>query len=239
MIRSTPAKETPAVMSKVFLSHSSQDDGVVRALQQALADLGVAVWSDARELRGGDSLWPSVRQALEAADAFVVLVSPDALQSRWVGKELQQALALQQVRGPAAYPIIALSLDGTRLGALKQLFGEEPAYIPIGSATGGIESALHAILVALGRRLLTDCAPTPQPPAEPVEELVLELTDLRFHHQDDGVRRASAQRRTATGRTRYRFAVPDHPHCVAPSILRWLPHLDRPARTSGIGSKSG
>ena len=51
---------------------------------------------------------------------------------------------------------------------------------------------MHAILVALGKRLPTDRAPTRQPTAEPLEELVLELTDLKFQEQD-GVRRASAR----------------------------------------------
>src|SRR5436853_6891832 len=53
---------------------------------------------------------------------------------------------------------------------------------------------MNAILIALGKRDPADVAPTPQPAAEPLEELVLELTDLKFHEQD-GVRRASARAR--------------------------------------------
>ena len=52
-------------------------------------------------------------------------------------------------------------------------------------------SCAAAILVALGKRDPAHVAPTPQPKAEPLEELVLELTDLKFHEQD-GVRRPSA-----------------------------------------------
>jgi len=36
-------------MSKLFISHSSQDDGFVRHLQRALGDLGQDVWIDSRE----------------------------------------------------------------------------------------------------------------------------------------------------------------------------------------------
>ena len=89
---------------------------------------------------------------------------------------------------------IPLSLDGTRLGVLEEFFGEEPVYIPVSSDAGGVEAAMHAILVAMGKRLPGDLAPAPQPKAEPLEELVLELTDLKFHEQD-GVRRASARAR--------------------------------------------
>ena len=181
-------------MSKLFISHSSQDDAFVRELQQALGDLGQDVWIDSRELRGGDPLWPEIQKAIEEASAYAVVVSPDALQSKWVGKELRHALDVQKQRGKDKFPVIPLSLDGTKLGVLEEFFGEEPLYIPVSSDAGGIDAALNAILVALGKRLPADVPVAPQPKAEPLEELVLELTDLKFHEQD-GVRRASARAR--------------------------------------------
>ena len=182
-------------MTQVFLSHATADDAVVRSLRQALADLGQEVWIDSRELRGGDPLWPVVSQAIEAAAAYAVLVSPNALQSRWVGKELRHALTIQGQRGRERYPVIPLSLDGTQLGVLEDFFGEKPAYVPISSAPGGLDAALHAILVALGKRLPEDVPPQAQPTAEPIEDLVLELTDLRFHETPEGIRRPSARAR--------------------------------------------
>jgi hypothetical protein len=53
---------------------------------------------------------------------------------------------------------------------LEEFFGEEPIYIPVSSDAGGIEAAMNEILVALGKRLPADVAPTPQPKAEPLEE---------------------------------------------------------------------
>jgi len=174
-------------MGKLFISHSSQDDGFVRELQQALGDLGQDIWSDVRELRGGDRLSPEIQQAIADASAFAIVVSPDALQSKWIGKELRHALELRK-------PVIPLSLNGTKLGLLEELFGEELVYIPVSSGAGGVDAALDAILVALRKRDPRDVSAAPQPKAEPLEELVLELTDLKFHEQD-GVRRASARAR--------------------------------------------
>jgi tetratricopeptide (TPR) repeat protein len=122
------------------------------------------------------------------------VVSPDALQSKWVGKELRHALAVRGQRGQDNFPVIPLSLNGTRLGVLEEFFCEEPIYISVSSEAGGVEAAMNAILVALGKRVPADVAPTPQPKAEPLEELVLELTDLKFHEQE-GIRRASARAR--------------------------------------------
>ena len=192
-------------MSKLFISHSSQDDGFVRELRAALADHGQAGWIDSRELRGGDPLWMEIQRAIEAASAFAVVVSTDSLQSKWVGKELRHALELREERGKDKFPVIPLSLNGTKLGVLEEFFGEEPVYIPVTSDAGGVEAAMNAILVALGKRDPADVAPTPQPKAEPLEELVLELTDLKFHEQD-GVRRASARARLV-----YEPATPGQP----------------------------
>src|SRR5260370_18064011 len=105
-------------MSKLFISHSSHDDGFVGELQQALGDLDQDVWIDSRELRGGDPLWLEIQQAIEDASAYAIVVSTDALQSKWVGKELRHALKVQKQRGRDKFPVIPLSLNGTRLGVL-------------------------------------------------------------------------------------------------------------------------
>lgn len=181
-------------MTKLFISHSSQDDVFVGDLRAALADHGPDVWIDSRELRGGDPLWSEIQKAIDTSSAYAVVVSPDALQSKWVGKELGHALAVREKRGKDMFPVIPLSLNGTKLGVLEEFFGEEPVYIPVSSDAGGVEATMNALLVALGERLPADIAATVQPKAEPLEELVLELTDLKFH-EHEGVRRASARAR--------------------------------------------
>lgn len=201
-------------MSKVFISHSSHDDSFVRELRVQLELHDQPGWIDSRELRGGAPLWAEIQSALEAAEGYVVVVSPEALQSKWVGKELRYALELRARRGKDRYPIVPLALNGTRLGVLEEFFGEEPIYIPVSSAAGGVESALHAILVAVGKRLPDDVAPTPQPDPEPLEELVLELSDLRFD-EHNGVRRASARARLV-----HQPAQPGQPRVVSERTWR-------------------
>ena len=181
-------------MAHIFLSHSSADDGFVRELREALSDLGQEVWTDSRQLKGGDPLWSKVTAAIDAAAGLAVLVSPDSLQSQWVGRELRHGLQVQSQRGRDQFPVIPLSLNGTRLGVLENYFEEEPIYIPVSGGAGGAMAAIHDILVALGLRLPTDRPPVAQPRPEPVEELVLELSDLSFHEQD-GLRRPMGRAR--------------------------------------------
>ncbi len=181
-------------MTRLFISHSSKDDAFVRDLRQMLADQGQAGWIDSRELRGGDPLWPEIQAAIEGAAVFAVVVSPDALQSKWVGKELQHALTLRAARGSKSFPVIPISLDGTPLGIMETLFGEEPIYLSASSEAGGVEALMNGLLVATGQRKHADVAALPQAKAKPLEELVLELTDLKFSEKD-GVRRASGRAR--------------------------------------------
>ena len=181
-------------MSKLFISHSSQDDAFVRELRYTLADLQQEVWIDSRELRAGDALWPEIQKAIEESSAVAIVLSPNGHQSKWLGKELKHALAVQKQRGSDKFKVFVLSLDGTKLGVLEALFDDEPLYIPVSSAAGGVEAAMNPILVAMGKRLPAEVAPQPEPTDEPLEELVLELTDLKFHERD-GVRRPSARAR--------------------------------------------
>lgn len=154
-------------MPTLFLSHSTQDKDFARALQQALGALDQDVWLDSRELRGGDPLESTIRQAIAEASTYAVLVSPAALQSQWVGKELRHARQVQKQRGNKAFPILPLGLDGAELGAFAAYFDEEPRTIPVSRAAGGVEQALDPILVALGQRLPADPDPPPNPGPSP------------------------------------------------------------------------
>jgi len=181
-------------MTKLFISHSSKDDAFVRDLRAALADLGQEGWIDSRELRGGDPLLTEIQKAIDESSAYAVVVSTDALQSKWVGKELRYALKIQEQRGKDKFPVIPISLNETKLGILEEEFAEEPIYIAVNSQAGGVEAVMDKLLVALGVRRGADIPAAAQNKNEPLEELVLELTDLKFTEQD-GERRASARAR--------------------------------------------
>lgn len=57
-------------MAGLFLSHSSADDGFMRELRAALADLGQEAWIDSRQLRGGDPLESEIHAAIEGDDGL-------------------------------------------------------------------------------------------------------------------------------------------------------------------------
>lgn len=177
-----------------FVSHSSGDDGIVRRLHWALAELDTSLTIDSRAFRSGEPLESTIRAAIDASSGVLVLVSPRAHGSAWVGKELKHALTVQKTRGGVEhFPVVPLLLDGTPLGAFEALFDEPPIHVAL--ASSALDAAPHDILVALRRRLPTDVAQQAQPPAEAVEELRLELCDPRIVTHADGRRRACARAR--------------------------------------------
>lgn len=225
---------------KLFISHSTVDDDFVRRLRETLAPHGQDSWVDSRELRGGDALLAEIKRAISESSAYAVVVSPDSLQSEWVGHELKYALQIQQERGKDAqgkdiFPVIPLSLNGTKLGLLKTLFTYEPVFISVSSEAGEVERAVDDILVALGKRLKAEVEEKPQPVAEPLEELVLELSNLKFTDLDvdaevKGTARASADaqliyepatqgQRSIVSKQKWRFIAPIGP--IEASELKW------------------
>lgn len=89
-------------MSYVFLSYSHLDEAVMQEIKEELTDEGIEVWSD-DELEWGTPSWEKdVKAAIQNAAAMVVLLSPYANESTWVGREL----AMAELLGIKIYPIL-------------------------------------------------------------------------------------------------------------------------------------
>jgi TIR domain-containing protein len=79
-------------MREVFLSHASQDQDQACRLRDILVAHGIPVWFSPHHLRGAQQ-WPDeIGKALARCDWFIVLLTPHALKSMWVKRELNYAL---------------------------------------------------------------------------------------------------------------------------------------------------
>src|SRR5215831_2418583 len=70
-----------------FLSHSSQDKAVVRAVAERLRADGLRVWFDEWELRPGDSIPAKIEAGLEHSRVLVLCMSAQAFGSDWAQLE--------------------------------------------------------------------------------------------------------------------------------------------------------
>ncbi|MEM9388576.1 MAG: tetratricopeptide repeat protein [Pseudomonadota bacterium] len=97
----------------VFISYSRDDREYVRQLVDWLTQAQVPVWFD-DAIRTGDQWMRDIEDRLRAAAAVVVVVSPSALDSTWVRRELLLADRLQ-------IPILPLLLAGEPISLLLDL----------------------------------------------------------------------------------------------------------------------
>ena len=77
---------------KVFISHAHTDEPLVKKIAAFLEEAGLEVWDANREILPGDNWADKVAQALQESEAMVVLLTPDALRSSWVRREIEYAL---------------------------------------------------------------------------------------------------------------------------------------------------
>jgi small GTP-binding protein len=73
----------------VFVSHSSKDNLVVRALAQRLRDDGLRVWLDDWELKPGDNIPHKIEEGLEHSRILLLCMSAHAFGSDWAQLESQ------------------------------------------------------------------------------------------------------------------------------------------------------
>lgn len=82
----------------LFISHSSQDQGSVAALCEALHSYGISTWfsSGHNRIRAGELWNQHVEDALKAGDQFLLVVSERAMASPHVRDEIQRARDLKK-----------------------------------------------------------------------------------------------------------------------------------------------
>ena len=77
----------------VFVSYSRADRAFVQWLSQALADRGRRTWVDWQNIPPSAEWMAEIRAAIDAANAFVLVLSPDSIGSRVCLEELDHAVA--------------------------------------------------------------------------------------------------------------------------------------------------
>ncbi len=67
---------------QVFIAYALPDQHFARQVATLLTRSGLNVWIDIENVYPGDNLYKSIGAALESSDAMVVVVSPEAVESR-------------------------------------------------------------------------------------------------------------------------------------------------------------
>ncbi|MBD0377559.1 MAG: toll/interleukin-1 receptor domain-containing protein [Flavisolibacter sp.] len=78
---------------KVFISHANKDAALARKIATILKQDGLNVWNEEDEIMPGDNWAEKTSQALNESEAMVVLLTPEALESKNVLREIDYALS--------------------------------------------------------------------------------------------------------------------------------------------------
>jgi hypothetical protein len=83
-------------MIKVFMSHCSADKPFVERLSKDLLTLeGIDAWLDDWEILPGDRIPSKIEEGLSGANVFILVLSPQSVQSQWVSHEKDAWLTAQ------------------------------------------------------------------------------------------------------------------------------------------------
>lgn len=175
----------------IFISHAHDDADFVRDLRVQLESLGLETWVDCRELVAGNKLATEIERAIDRACHLLVVISPSTVNSNWVRKEINYALAKQK-QNPE-FRIIPLLLPGIKPAALSNWFDEEPLAVPLEIKPAGLLEAMPAILAALGKEAPDHPEKITEPTQQPLEELVLALEEPQIKQLESGARQLSAK----------------------------------------------
>lgn len=96
----------PSQIARIFISHSSVDNDfgvhIANDLCQSLGD-DIAWYDTAGGLLGGEVWWDKIVTELTARPIFVLVLSPDAMQSEWVRREFLLAFLQRKQIIPLLY----------------------------------------------------------------------------------------------------------------------------------------
>lgn len=79
-------------MVDVFISYSRKDKDFVQVLHQALVESKYDAWIDWQDIPLTADWWAEIEAGIEAADAFVFVISPDSVLSRVCNREIDHAV---------------------------------------------------------------------------------------------------------------------------------------------------
>jgi hypothetical protein len=91
-------------MKDVFLSYSRRNEEIMQRIRGDLEGEGISVWTDRTGIKRGSPKWQeTIEEAIENVHSLVVVLSPAAKQSKWVGREIGYAEAFDK----PIYPVLA------------------------------------------------------------------------------------------------------------------------------------
>ncbi len=123
---------------KIFVSHSTKDNAFATKLVNDLKAAGADAWMDVNDL-GAGNFQQRISEALADCEWFLLVLTPNALSSDWVGMEVDAAIRLKhQKRVQELIFVKAAAFNQSELPALWGVFNIFDATRDYASAFGKV-----------------------------------------------------------------------------------------------------
>jgi hypothetical protein len=84
---------------KIFLSHATKDRELAQKLAERLGREGFAVWNAEEQIAPGDNWAKVIGKALDESDLMVILLTPGAMESEFLRKDIEFAISTKKYEG--------------------------------------------------------------------------------------------------------------------------------------------
>lgn len=121
----------------VFISHASEDTWIAKAIERQVLSCGAVTFLDASDVRAGDEFEEEIRLALTKATELIILLTPWALNSRYVWTEISIAwfrrirttalllgVTTSDIQSDAKVPVLLKRIKLLRLNDVDRYFAE-------------------------------------------------------------------------------------------------------------------
>lgn len=137
-------------MARIFISYSRTDEVFARQLAESLSGMGADIWIDVEDIPVGMKWSSAIQQGLDAAEAMVIIISPESMTSRNVEDEWQYCLDHNKPIVPVLLRPAKIHFQLNRIQYID--FHQQP-----------YELSLRQLYVELSRKGLTLAPNTPDP----------------------------------------------------------------------------
>ncbi|MFL5592891.1 MAG: toll/interleukin-1 receptor domain-containing protein [Ktedonobacteraceae bacterium] len=192
-----------SVSHRIFVSHSHLDNDfgtrLAQDLRRVLKDESAIFYDVLGGLHGGETWWEKIVEELTARDVFLLALSPDAMNSRWVRLEINIALNKSKLIVPVLYRPCAIRADLETIQIISFL------------APKPYEAAFQEVLMALNLPLETPIEPKERKsqPSDPATRLIHQMEAAFAEHDwPDVIRKAN-------------YLIKHMPERISSTVYRW------------------
>lgn len=98
-----------------FISYSSKDEEFARRLHSRMREENLRVWFAPEDMKGGRKFYEQIEQAIHVHDRLLVILSEESMKSKWVIREIRNALRIESEEDRRKlFPISLVNFDEIR-----------------------------------------------------------------------------------------------------------------------------